>query len=150
MDNNSFPTPESPSSDPESTIDAVRAAVRADLVGASSSRFLDPRRVKLLILVVVVLVSLMVAPMFFIPSILKKAQTTDTSKVLADLTQFSNYQRGESADQSAVTYVEDHAKQTTTNDGTTWALAVGTRCYGVSTVGGVVSTPTVVAASYCA
>jgi hypothetical protein len=68
---------------------------------------------------------------------------------VSDLGQFSRFEQGLPADQSAVARVEDHAHKTVSGGTTVWAEQSGGTCWGVSVSGGVASSVLPQAAALC-
>ena len=126
-----------------------RAVVRGMAAGTTRDLY-SGRRLGILIGAVGVMVLLAVAPAFFAPGILKQQdQTPASSSATADLAQFSQYQRGQAADQGAVDRVSHQAVRTAVPGGTMYALRSGTQCIGVIVGGTVAGVPVPVTAPYC-
>ena len=97
------------------------------------------------ILGVALLLGLVAGPLFY----LNDRLATTSSNVVSDLTQFSHYEQGQSANNAAVARVERNAHQTKSGGVTVWAEASGNTCWGVVVSGGSASSVEKQAADLC-
>ena len=94
-------------------------------------------------------VALVIMALFTAPLLWLHHSTGGGGGVISDLGQFSKFQQGQSADQSAVSRVERDATRTVSGGMTVWAEKSGNTCWGVVVSNGTASSVQAQPASFC-